>query len=48
MANRWVAVLLVSILTFVAGCVVVTPRPAAVWVPGHYQTRTVWVPGHYR
>ena len=30
------------------GCVVVAPRPAHVWVPGHWGGGHVWVEGHWR
>lgn len=31
-----------------AGCVVVEPRPARVWVPGYWSPAHVWVGGYYR
>jgi hypothetical protein len=31
-----------------AGCVVVAPRPARVWVPGYWAPQHVWVGGYWR
>ncbi|MFK2898954.1 hypothetical protein ISP15_01210 [Dyella jejuensis] len=31
-----------------AGCVVVSPRPARVWVPGYWGPGHMWVGGHWR
>lgn len=44
------AALLVLSALILGGCVVERPpppRPAAHWVPGHYDGRGFWVPGHW-
>jgi len=46
-----IALALIALAAPLAGCVVVEPprpRPAAVWVPGHYAPNGAWVPGHWR
>lgn len=55
MTRRCLALIaLVTLAAPLGGCVVVTPppaagpRPAAVWVPGHYAANGAWVQGHWR
>ena len=44
------ALLLVTTLVAVSGCVVypARPYPAAYWVPGHYGPYGRWIPGHWQ
>jgi hypothetical protein len=41
------AIVLLACL-WLSGCVVVAPRHAGVWVPGHWAGPHVWVEGHWR
>ncbi|NUR23840.1 hypothetical protein [Frateuria sp.] len=43
-----IAALLLAGSLSLAGCVVVAPRHARVWVPGHWSSPHVWVEGYWR
>jgi hypothetical protein len=50
MKRLLIMIMLATVAAPLGGCVVVPAhpaRPAAVWVPGHYNAAGIWIRGHY-